>query len=87
MQVQEELEQARQDALYVQANRDALLREYPERWIAVLDGRLVASAEEFHDLLAQIDDRGVSRRRVYFEFLTTDEAPLVPTLNDSRLLS
>ncbi len=87
MNVQEELEQARQDALYVQANRDTLLHEYAERWIAVLDRRLVASAEEFHDLLAQIDERGVSRRRVYFEFLTTDETPLIPALNDSRLLS
>jgi hypothetical protein len=77
MNIAEDLEQGRRDALFVDANREAFLAEYPERWIAVLDERVVATNANFRNLLAEIDILGVSRETVYLEFLTADDTALV----------
>ena len=75
--VQAELERHRQDALWLDAHRDELLATHPERWVAVFEGRVVAIAEEFGELLEQIDARGVPRGCFVHEYLTAEDVDLI----------
>ena len=75
--IQAELERHRQDALWFDAHRQDLLAAHPEQWVAVLDRRVVASARDFHDLLRQIDDRGIPRGCVFHEYLTGEDVDLI----------
>jgi hypothetical protein len=77
MSIKEELERARSDALYFESRRPELLHRYPNHWVAVYDKQVVGTAKELPILLTQIDNRGVPRDRVFIEYLTTDDTPLV----------
>jgi hypothetical protein len=43
----------------------------------VYDKHVVGIAKDLPDLLTQPDERGIPRDRVFLEYLTTDEIPLV----------
>ena len=46
---------------WIAENLDELIERYPDMWIAVYQGAVVASARELADLKAQIDASGIER--------------------------
>jgi hypothetical protein len=53
----EELRKFADDHLWVYENREGLLDQYPEQWVAVKDRRVIASDPDFERLLSKIPDR------------------------------
>lgn len=45
-----------EDFVWIDNNWDELYRAYADQWIAVVDGKVVANATEFDELLLQLDD-------------------------------
>lgn len=76
MQAQQELERYRNDALYFEGHRQTLLRQHPERWIAVYDQRVVGIAKRLPQLIKQLDKLGLPRRRVFIEHVSAKEDTL-----------
>ncbi len=77
MQVQDELERYRADALHFEAHRQELLEEYPERWIAVYGRQVVGTARRLPRLLEKLDRKGLPRGRVFVEHLYSKEDLLI----------
>lgn len=76
-QVQSDLEHYHADALYFAAHRQELLDQYPDRWVAVYDRQVVASAKQLPRLLQQLDRQGLPRGKVFVEYLATNEDLLI----------
>jgi len=77
MPVQEELERYRMDALYFEQHRQDLLHRYPERWIAVYNQEVVATARRLPQLLQQLENRGLPRAQVFIEHVSAKEVLLI----------
>ena len=80
MQVQEELQRHRQDALYFQQHRQELLTRYPEHWLAIYNQQVVAAAKDHKRLLRQLERKGIPPGRVFREYLTDEEDLLILAL-------
>ena len=76
------LDQFTADALFVDSHRQDLLRRYPDQWIAVHQGEVVATAGEIEDLLGQVERAGLPAGHVYREFQSSDDELLIlpPTI-------
>jgi hypothetical protein len=61
------------DHLWVAQNRESLLSQYPEQWIAVQNREVIASAPLLDDLLPQISDPG----HTCVEFMTPEPLEMV----------
>lgn len=72
-----ELARFRSDAEYVESHRDELLERYPDRWVAVYDGQVVADDPELDLLLQTVRDRGLPPSHVYRTHLSTREELLI----------
>ncbi len=56
---------------------DGLLKEYPDRWVAVgIDG-LLAIGDSAHEVTQEVEDQGYSEWEFVIEFLESDPVPLV----------
>jgi len=77
MQAQQEVERFRKDGQYVEEHREALLRQYPEHWVAIFDGEVVAAAEAHEDLLDQLQAKGIPLGQARREYLTRSEDNLI----------
>lgn len=77
MQVERGIEHYRADALYFEAHRQELLRQYDDHWVAVYDQRVVATAREHSELLDQLDRQGFPRGEVFIEYLSAKEDLLI----------
>jgi hypothetical protein len=75
--VREDLERHRRDALWFDAQRDAILAAYPDQWVAVFNQQVVAAAKSLGTLLAQLDARGIPRGCAFCEYVTGDEVDLI----------
>ena len=69
----EEWAQSQRDWEWFHENKDSLLRQYPEQWVAILNGRVIAhhaTLDEFTKELRQANDpKGLAVR----EFVTAEE--------------
>lgn len=54
------------------AQREMLMRQYPEEFVAVVKGEVVAHGPNLVDLVQQIGAAGHDVRTVWIEFLATD---------------
>lgn len=77
MQVQEQIEHYRADALYFEAHRAELLRQYPDRWIAVYDQQVVGTAKNLDRLVRLLQDKGIAPSHAFREYLTEKEDILI----------
>jgi hypothetical protein len=68
-----ELSQFQADHIWIDQNREMLLAQYPEQWIAVRDNQVVASDPDFDGLLAKLTDPSGTA----VEFLTREPIELV----------
>ena len=71
----EKSEQFTQDHVYIEEHWEELLKEYPDKWIAVLQGKIIASADSSSALISAIpkQDRGSTA----IKFMDTDPKPLI----------
>jgi hypothetical protein len=67
----------RSDAEYVDAHRNELLARYPECWVAVFNGRVVADDPDLDGMLKKLRDRGIPPSHVYRAYLSTREELLL----------
>ncbi len=77
MQVQQELERYRTDALYFEQHRQEFLQCYPERWIAVYNQQVVGTAKRLPHLLQELEQRGLPRGQVFIEHVSSKEDLLI----------
>jgi predicted N-acetyltransferase YhbS len=54
-----------------------LLRRFPDQFVAVRDGEVVASGAELPDLIAQLKAKGISPSGLWIRFLATDPRRLL----------
>ena len=76
-QVQRELERFTQDMLYFDAHREELLRQYPERWVAIYNKQVVGAAKDITRLVRQLEREGIPPGHVFREYLTEEEVDLI----------
>jgi hypothetical protein len=74
---QRDLDRFTADMLYVEDNREDLLRRYPEQWIAVYGREVVAAADELDTLLGQLQQRGIAPGLAYREHLSARDEQLI----------
>ena len=67
--VMRELERFGEDTRVLSTRQPALIERFAKRWIAILDGTVVASADTLSTLLADTDHRGLPRRRLIVRFI------------------
>lgn len=77
MQVQQELERYRNDALYFEAHRRELLEQYPERWVAIYFEQVVATAKNMKTVIRQLQRKNIPPGRVFLEYVTANEDVLI----------
>lgn len=57
---------------------DELLRVYPEQFVAVVDGRVVATSGDLQELLAVLARNQIEPTQVWVRFITADPHRLTP---------
>jgi hypothetical protein len=61
------------DHVWIDQNREKLLKRYPDQWIAVRDRQVIASDPDFDGLLAKLPDPAGTA----VEFLTQEPIEMV----------
>jgi len=69
----EELISFESDHIWVNANRERLLAKYPDQWIAVKNGEVIASDPDFDGLLSKLADSA----HTCVEFITREPLGMV----------
>ncbi len=84
MQAQQELARFTADMAYVDQHRQELLRQYPDRWVAVYNEHVVGAAKDLKKLIKHLERKGITPGHVYREYLTDKEDLLIlPSATDS----
>ena len=60
------------DARWFHSTRNALLKQYPDQWVAVYEGKVAISAPSFEELNDAMDANGVPRGEAVVVFLDTN---------------
>ena len=63
----------REDCEFLDAHYDELLEKYPERWVAVVDKRVVGADPDLDRLLTRLKPMGLPRNRIVTEKVTAEE--------------
>ncbi len=66
-----------QSRLYIDSNRDKLLKQYPNRWIAVHKEKVLATDKDLQNLVGIIRKSGVRLEHVAVELLTSEKTPIL----------
>ena len=59
------------------SNQPRLIDEYPDQWIAVSDGTVVAHGHRLDKVLRQIDQKGIHRFEVIVRFMERTQRTLI----------
>lgn len=54
------------------AHYDAFLERYPEQYVAVKDGEVIATSPDLFDLVDQVEQRGLKPTEVWARFFTKE---------------
>ena len=63
---------AEREHAFWQERADEFLQKYPDQFVAVRDGEVVAVAYDIRDLLAMLRARGMEPTEVWFRFFHTN---------------
>ena len=55
-----------------------LLEQYPDQFVAVHDGHVVATSPDLQQLLRSLDERRLEPRQVWVRFVTADVRRVMP---------
>lgn len=77
-QVVDELQQVRQSAHVLSSDHPRLIDEYPERWVALHDGTVIADAATLEGLLAVVEAKDPeSRTHILVRFIDRHQQTLI----------
>ena len=66
------------DVAYYEAHYSELLAQYADKWIAILDGRVVGASDDAFQLVAQLKACGFPANRVLRRHMTKDAELFIP---------
>lgn len=66
-----------QSARVLSNNFPRLIDDYPDQWVAVTDGAVMASGDTLEQVLARIDDRNIPRADVIVRFIERTQRTLI----------
>ena len=75
--IQADLDRFTRDMLYFDEHREELLRQHPERWVAVYHQQVVGAAKDLERLIRQLERKGIPPGRVFRDYLTDKETLLI----------
>lgn len=75
--IHQELRKFEQDVILLSAKRQELVREHPDEWIGVYDGRVIGTAKSLPQLLEKIDSQRLPRDRVVTDFLAKKQLTMI----------
>lgn len=73
----EETKRFRRDVEYFDQHRRELIVQYPDRWVAVYEGRVVGAAKDIKRLAKQLEGKGIPRGRAFVDYTTERDEPLI----------
>lgn len=62
---------------WLEENRAALLKKYPDMWVAVHDGSLVGADKDFRALVMQVQEKGIHPAETVIRMLSTQDVMIV----------
>ena len=62
---------------YFESQRAKLTKQYPDQWVAMSDGVIVATDDSLEVLIARVDDLGISRIGLLVEYLETEPRNMI----------
>ncbi len=65
------------DVGYYESNREALLEQYPEKWVAIYNQKVVGAETDVPQLLADLKQRGVPTERILVRHVTRKDEMLI----------
>ena len=65
------------DVGYYEGNREKLLEEYPEKWVAIYNQKVVGAETDVPQLLADLKQRGVPTERILVRHVTRKDEMLI----------
>jgi len=71
------LREAQREQAYWTANERRLTADYPDQFVAVLNGRIVATAGTLEDLYTKLRDGNIEPRRAWLRFLSATPRQLI----------
>ena len=71
------LREFQRSAHVLSSNQPGLIDEYPDQWIAVSDGTVVAHGENLNNVLRQVDKKDVRRSDVIVRFIERTQRTLI----------
>jgi ribosomal protein L20 len=63
-------EEFRRDLAYIEENREKLLKDYNERWVAVYNSEVVAHGKDYDNVLSQLERRGMPVDQIPIRYLS-----------------
>lgn len=70
-------DEARRRRDFWDANVERLEAQYPKRFVAIVDGQVVADSEDFDQLLDELRKRGLSGGKAWVQFIGDDRARIL----------
>jgi hypothetical protein len=75
--LQAELQRFKRDTQYYEAHREALLKQYPEQWVAIFNQQVVGAAPDVDQLLTALQHEGIPAEHALIEHVTGKEELLI----------
>ncbi len=74
-----ELQHFRKDTAFLEAHREDLVRQHPDRWIAIFGEEVVGVAPSLEELLDDLEKKGIPVGQVLVEcFTSSPEVYILP---------
>lgn len=64
-------EQFSRDLAFIDENRDKLLENYNENWVAIYNSEVVAHGKDYNNVLSQLEKKGMPVGQIPIKFLST----------------
>ena len=71
------LREFQRSARVLSSNQPRLIDEYPDQWVAVSDGTVVAHGNSLNKVLRKVDKKGVCRSDVIVRFMERTQRTLI----------
>lgn len=62
---------------YMESQRSKLTKQYPNKWVAMSGGTIVATGDELEELIQAVDSLGISRVGLIVEYLSTEPRNMI----------
>lgn len=66
-------DQFSRDLAFIDENRDKLLEDYEENWVAVYESKIVAHGKHYNNVLSQLERSDLLEEQVVIKFLSSRE--------------